>query len=409
MIRKPPLEGTMLLPDAPAPEGDNVVARPDFDGCLDLGVIGRGGMAEVHRLLDFDMEREIAAKVVHPKLSAPALGEALTREARIMGRLEHPYVVPVHARGVSTSGRPYFTMRLVEGRTLTQWLSKAGDDERADALEILLKVCDAVRFAHERGYVHRDIKPDNIMVGDFGEVFLMDWGLALKHDEAALGQNLTGTLAFMAPEQATGAPIDVRTDVFLLGGVLYYILAKCPPYEAEARALLVVNVTMGATVDLLDRGLEPAPPAELVAIVRRALAPRPEDRYPNVLAFMREVRAVLRSGRLLPERRFHAGEMLIRQGDHSTEAYVIREGSVRVLQGASGEQRVLRTLGPGDVFGELGVISDAPRTASIEAITDGVVQVVTKELLDKGLGTAWMGLFVRALAERYRELEAKNG
>ena len=211
------------------------------------GPLAEGGMGTVDVVVDLALQRRIARKMIVPRLRDVARAVRLfLREAQITGQLDHPAIVPVHDIGVDREGRLFFTMKLVEGDSLKNVVARlpAGrldPQQLQELLENVIKISDALDFAHSRGVVHGDVKPDNVMVGAFGEVYLMDWGLArirpgaLTKTSPALrereGRVLAGTPGFMAPEQALGEPIDERTDVFLLGALIYYCLVRHRPYE----------------------------------------------------------------------------------------------------------------------------------------------------------------------------------
>ncbi len=183
--------------------------------------LGRGGMGVVYAARDRVLEREVAVKVLD---AADARGDAARRlrdEARILARLEHPGIVPVHDAGTLADGRVYYVMKLVRGEPLDAALGP--DTSRAERLDVFLRICDAVAFAHAHGIVHLDLKPANVMRGRFGEVLVMDWGVAriLSGGDGA-GEPVAGTPGFMAPEQGHGADarVDARADVYALGVIL---------------------------------------------------------------------------------------------------------------------------------------------------------------------------------------------
>ncbi|MCA9489253.1 MAG: serine/threonine protein kinase, partial [Myxococcales bacterium] len=188
----------------------------------DLGPIGAGGMGEVRRVHDAELDRVVALKLVRQDLGADGV-EQLRREARTTARLDHPAIVAVHDVGVLDDGRVWFTMREVRGQTLASLLAADDRPRLRRLLDLLAQVGRAVAHAHASGVVHRDLKPDNVMVGPFGEVQVMDWGLGWALDDGAPSDEIAGTPAYMAPEQARGQAglLGPPTDVYALGAVLY--------------------------------------------------------------------------------------------------------------------------------------------------------------------------------------------
>jgi WD40 repeat protein len=239
-------------------------------------VIGSGGMGKVSATRDRLLRREVARKdlVVGAPLGA---AERLTREARITAQLEHPGIVAVYDAGTHPGGSPWYSMRLIRGRTLSDVLAEATPTDRPRLLRSVLAACQAVAFAHARGVIHRDLKPDNILVGAFGETQVIDWGLACFVDEPveSMEAGPIGTPAYMSPEQVQGTPADKRSDVWSLGATLYAAATGAWPFEGA-----------GAHTTLDQRGgragSEPPPmegPPELAAIAHRALSLHPDGRY----------------------------------------------------------------------------------------------------------------------------------
>jgi len=254
--------------------------------------VARGGMGVVYAAEDEKLERRVALKVLDVPGTDGDLANRLVREARVLARLEHPGIVPVHDVGTLTDGRVFYTMKFVEGQRLDKFVE--GLESVQDRLRLFLRICEAVAFAHARGVLHRDLKPANIMVGSFGEVLVMDWGLAkilrgqqptvdpAADPEATIVEKpkrtgersdstrssvitghgtVMGTPGYMSPEQARGEVevLDARSDIFSLGALLRFILTQKTPAGFAPR---------------LDRSLE--------AICRKATAERPESRYSAV-------------------------------------------------------------------------------------------------------------------------------
>jgi serine/threonine-protein kinase len=307
----PPAPAVPSTRNSSPPNTDTSGARlPLFEpaGRYELGqVIGRGGMGEVLRARDPQLGRELAVKILRGDgYRHPELLRRFVEEAQVCSQLQHPAIVPVHDLGTLPDGRPFFAMKLVKGRTLAALLRERGGpaDDLPRYLAIFEQVCQAVGYAHSRGVIHRDLKPANVMVGNFGEVQVMDWGLAkvlrpqdgapageeepasvirtirsAAADASRVGQAM-GTPAYMAPEQARGEvdSLDERCDVFGLGAILCEILTGAPPFtggsanEAYARAARADLDDAFARLD--GCGAE----AELVRLAKGCLAARAESR-----------------------------------------------------------------------------------------------------------------------------------
>jgi serine/threonine-protein kinase len=308
--RLPTRAQTMLAAGA----GHDGTAVPSDDGsgfdlrdCELLDRVGRGGMGEVFRGKDPALGRDLAVKVLRPELrSDPGAERRFAQEARVTGALQHPNIVPVHNLGRLPDGRLYFTMKLVRGRTLAEMLAEGqGPGRLAEWLGVFEKVCQAVAFAHSRGVIHRDLKPANVMVGAFGEVQVMDWGLAkvlaladgVAFQEGESGEagdtvrrvaltgstaddrrtGIVGTPAYMAPEQARGEAdvVDERADVFGMGAILCEILTGRPPHWGTDLDAILREAASGDTADAYARldgcGADP----QLVQLAKACLAPEP--------------------------------------------------------------------------------------------------------------------------------------
>jgi len=270
---------------------------PQLDGTRYrlLDRVARGGMGVVYAAEDEKLQRRVALKVLDVPGSNGDLANRLIREARVLAQLEHPGIVPVHDVGTLPDGRVFYTMKFVEGRRLDKFIDAVSSIP--DRLRLFLRICDAVAFAHARSVLHRDLKPANIMIGPFGEVLVMDWGLAkiLRPDSQSAAQvadpeatifekpsqrasskdtteisvvtghgTVMGTPGYMSPEQARGdvEHLDARSDIFSLGALLRFLLTGDP------------NAPSLVKVRRLDKSLE--------AICSKAAATAPVDRYASV-------------------------------------------------------------------------------------------------------------------------------
>jgi serine/threonine protein kinase len=228
--------------------------------------IGRGGMGVVYLADDSRLQRKVALKVIDPGIATTELEARLEHEARLLGRLGHPGIVPIYDLGRHDELTLFYVMQHVDGQTLERWLPS--HPSRAERLRLFQKLCDPVAFAHAQAVAHRDLKPANVMIGAFGEVLVMDWGLAHPLDVAAVAEH-AGTPGYRDPSTPLGASGLTAGDVFSLGAILYFVLVgKHPPRESPA--------------PLQPRSLDPSFDARLNAICARATHPQPDQRYASV-------------------------------------------------------------------------------------------------------------------------------
>jgi serine/threonine protein kinase len=273
--------------------------------------LARGGMGTVYRGHDRKLDRAVAIKVLSPTAVSEEASARMQQEARILARLEHPGVVPVYDLGRLTDGRIFYVMRLVHGRRLDKYIAARLLSEK---LRLFVRICDPVAFAHAQGVIHRDLKPDNVMVGPFGEVLVMDWGIAALGGEAGLGSSaaagaVVGTRAYMPPEQTRGDPVDARADVFALGSLLHFMLTGAAPPGGSIAQPGETNALHGT-------------PRPLQAICAKARALNRDDRYPDVLSLAADVERFL-SGDSVAARRETALERLARFVRNNRIAIVI--------------------------------------------------------------------------------------
>ena len=363
--------------------------------------LARGGMGAVLRVWDEDLRRHLAMKVVLGKADPEAQGDRAAIDARSLGRfleeaqvtgqLDHPGIVPIHELGVDPDGQCFFTMKLVRGRNLQKIIDEVHAGEGGwtltRALGVVLKVCQAMAYAHDKDVLHRDLKPSNVMVGRFGEVYVMDWGLArvlghkdtkdirirsreagrtlaVESDRRVFGDStpdsplitmdgdIIGTPAYMSPEQASGRleELGPPSDVYSVGAILYHLLTGHSPYVAEGELVsghtVLAMVLLGPPPPLHSEAREVPP--ELAAICDKAMARKAPDRYPGTLALAEDLQAYLegrvvrawRSGPWIEARKWvrrnrplaaaAAAALLLALGGLGSTAYVQSTGNRRL-------------------------------------------------------------------------------
>jgi serine/threonine-protein kinase len=278
--------------------------------------LGLGGMGLVREAHQIALDRDVAVKLVRADMRSPAATAELLQEAWITGALEHPNVVPVHDIGVDADGNPVIVFKRIGGVTWSDLMANAaevahrfGSRDLLDwNLRILLQVINAVRFAHSRGIIHRDLKPDNVMIGEFGEVYVVDWGIAVsmrggrRLPSVSGATQMAGTPCYMAPEMLGGADpqISERTDIYLLGAILHEIVTGKPPHEGETPLAVFTSVVESTPV------LPDDTPPGLARICVRAMAADPAQRFAGAEDMQRAVQDFLQ---------YRGSEALVRQAE----------------------------------------------------------------------------------------------
>ena len=394
-IDAPALADAVLLPIVPATH-----YRPERE-------IARGGMGRIVAAHDQRLGRAVALK----ELIDPVAEQRgrFQREALITARLQHPGIVPVYEAGRWPSGDPFFAMKLVSGRPLDRVIAEARTLEaRLALLPRIAAATDAIAFAHSQRVIHRDLKPANVLIGEFGETVVIDWGLAKNLDDTDAPDSLRpaarraptaspaesgeqtastltvagavmGTPAYMAPEQARGEAVDQRADVFALGAMLYHLLAGAPPYNARTATEVIAAAAIGKVRPLADR--ERGAPMDLVAIVERAMALDPDARYADAGELATELRRFL-TGQLVSAHRYTAGERLGRFV-HRHRAAVIIATVAAIAFAAGGTFAVRRIMHERDLADHERRLSDARRRAA-EHLIDTMLSDVKDRLQSIG-------------------------
>jgi serine/threonine-protein kinase len=259
--------------------------------------LGEGGQGEVVGVRDQDIGRNVALKRLRQEVKSTEAELRFAEEVRTVGQLEHPNIVPIHDVGVDEKGEYYLVMKYVEGETLEAIIDRlaAGDPETharhgfERRVQIFVAILEAVAFAHTKGIIHRDIKPANVMIGPHGEVVLMDWGVALRRNEAGSilhrDSEIIGTPAYMSPEQARGQGVDERSDVYALSVLFHELLTLSHPLSGKTTVADVLHAVQHEKVPhaaLMTNPHQPPVPAELAWFVQKGVAKDPAERYQSV-------------------------------------------------------------------------------------------------------------------------------
>lgn len=355
----------MSDPDDVSPaEGPGDVLPEESPAALTRYELGRsvgvGGTADVRVAQDKLLHRKVALKHLHAEHAGQGdVARSFVAEARLSGRLDHPNVVPIHDLGLDADGRAWFTMKLIEGRTLGTRI-------------------------RERGAAAPDVAGPGVAAGV-----------------------VAGTPGFQSPEQALGEMhrVDARTDVHGVGATLYYAITGKAPYAGADAAARVAAARAGIVQPPEERTPGRYLPAGLSAIAMKALATDPAERYPSMVALRDALHRFMAGGWWFLPERLPAGTVVVREGEPGGAAYIIEAGTAEVR--CHGE--LIRHLGPGDLFGETAVLTGGTRTATVTALTDLDVLVISRAALEAELGRdTWLAQFVRTLALRFRELHERN-
>lgn len=384
----------------------------------ELDELGIGGCGRVTRAWDQVLKRVVARK--QARFSDAIRRDMLEHEARLLAWLDHPGAVPVYD-GVFDDDGAYYTMRLLEGDTLRERLDAAGGRLAVhDAIRVLTRLSETMANAHAKGVLHLDLKPANIMLLPYGEVCILDWGVARFHDPQAyqdwlrsVGDSepareagysgVAGTPAYMPAEQAMGEGISMAADIYAAGTILYEMLVGHLPHDMDRSPMAVYHKAVANVTP--PRHHRADIPEALDFLCLSMIAPRPDDRPASFDEILTRLDRLNHGAAAVDERRLAAGEVLFREGEPGAEAYQILSGVLSIqVNGPNGLIELARRR-VGDLIGEMAVVSRAPRSATVVAVEPTRVAVVTGDVIEDALETAspLVSSILRSLVERLRQ------
>jgi serine/threonine protein kinase len=400
-----------------------------------LQKIGEGGLGTVSTYFDTFLNRIVAVKELKKENRKKSnCMQTFINEARLISYLDHPGVVAVYNTFFWDDRSLCYSMKMIEGSNLGVYLETFAPHTRLlhslnPCLDIIKKICETLAFVHDRGVIHLDLKPENIMVGSYGEVLIMDWGTArlfnskpyfdylqrhadepglVKFEEEARDVIL-GTPMYMSPEQtcSTRDRLTPASDIFSVGILISEMLAGRHPFPAGDLAALMRQI----------REYEPPPlhevnsdvPRRLSQICARMLAKKPENRYRSFHEILADITEFQNSGQAFSTRTCRQGEIIFREGDPGDYAFIVILGKVGVFKSVDNCDTLVAELGRDEIVGELAIFSGQPRTATIIALEPTVIRIMSRADVERELDklSPWVGKMISGLSKRFINLNEK--
>jgi serine/threonine protein kinase len=387
-----------------------------------LGLIGRGTCTLVYNAFDTVLSRLVAVKKIAPQLlHEPARVQLFVNEARLISYLDHPGVVTIFDTFLDSDQTPGYAMKLIEGSSLRQQMPLAS---LSKTMHLFVKLCETLAHVHDRGVVHLDIKPDNIMVGSYGEAVLIDWDSARLYNPKPYEQHLrlvrervpiedvaaagTGTPLYMSPEQTRGdrALLGPESDIFSLGVVIYELMTGRLPFGGRDERELFGAICTFDPPPLHQ--LNPEVPVCLSSICARMLAKDPFSRYHSLHELLHDIDIFYNAGQTFKTVVYNVNEVILREGDPGDFAFTIVQGEVAVFkQGPQGYQELAR-LGKDEIVGEVAILADERRSATIVAAQPNtIIRIMGRQDVENELRklSPWVSKMMRGLSRRFIELD----
>jgi serine/threonine-protein kinase len=400
--------------------------------------LGEGGYGHVTRHFDTHLNRTVALKTLNAESQHQARRlRSLINEARLISYIDHPGVVSIYDAFVNENDEFCYTMKVIEGEDLGTILMRQGDDALTlpQSLQIFTRICETLAFVHDKGVIHLDLKPNNVMVGEYGQVMVVDWGNARLYDPSAysayLGKHgsewkasdleevenfVSGTPPFMSPEQTKKSRNELMpsSDIFSAGVLLYQILTNRYPFSIQSIKKFLDQLHNADPPP--PHKLRPNVPRRLSQICCKMLEKNIDERYQTFREVLQDLEDFSNSGQAFATQRYNSGEVIFYQGDEGDYAFQIVSGLIEITAEVDGERRFLATLGEGQIVGELAIFNKQPRTATATALVPSIIKIMTKRDIEQELEklSPWVGRVIAGLSgkfvnlnSRYLQLEAR--
>jgi serine/threonine-protein kinase len=397
--------------------------------------IGEGGLGQVSSYFDTYLNRVIAVKELKAEhRSRKNCLQSFINEAKLISYLDHPGVVSVYNTFFWDDHSLCYSMKMIEGTSLGDFMVAQSPLSRSPffvspCLEVFKKLSETLAFVHDRGVIHLDLKPDNIMIGRYGEVMVMDWGSAHLYDrsayfdylkrytgKASLGQFeeeardvILGTPMYMSPEQTCSSrdQLTPASDIFSVGIIFYEMMTGQHPFPAQELKVLMQQIR-GYEARLLHE-VNPDIPRRLSQICARMMAKEPRERYASFHELLSDITEFQNSGQTFSTRIFKPGETIMTEGEPGDYAFVILLGRVGVVKTVEGRSRIIAELGRDEIVGELALFSNQPRTATVIALEMTTIRIMSRQDVERELEKLhpWVSRMVTGLSNRFIGLNEK--
>lgn len=387
-----------------------------------IGPLGRGTYSDVFNCLDEELNRIVALKKLREEfVSNQIIVESFLNEAKLLAFLEHPGLLMLYDIFLNENGAPCYTMKLVKGNNL-RW--ECGMKTRAQFLNIFIKLCETMASVHDHGIVHLDLCPENILLGNYGEVVIIDWGNARLFDDKAYKEYLAllcntpdlplsdhtifqkKVTQYYSPEQtlSTNDALSPSSDIFSMGVIFYEMLSGMVPFSSNDPAILAEQI---CTIDVKPlHEVNSSIPHYLSHICSKMMAKDPYSRYHSFHAVLTDLDRFQNSGQAFNKRTLHPGEVLFREGEAGDYAFIILSGTLEVSRISRGDRVVLAYLKPEEIGGELALFTNEQRSATITAVEETTIRILSRETVESELQklSPWVKNMIYGLSNRIIKL-----